>query len=78
MTTIKIEQTRLFESRDYKLSLVGLRVAITTPAGTRVEGVVEMLPLTDMLRPLSGLIVREDSGRWAPIGTEERLEVVNA
>ena len=72
---LTIDSYKLFTSRSYINKLMGTRVAFTTPAGTRVEGVI---PPNPMSRGISSLAVTTDDGRWASLDSDATVEVINA
>ena len=74
MTTITLDAYKIATSRAYINSLLGTRVAHTTPAGTRVEGVITRNPMS---YGISSLAVTSSDGKWASIGHSETLELLN-
>lgn len=73
MKTFTINSYKLFTSRRYINKLMGKRVAFTTAAGTRVEGVITSNPMSC---GISSLAVTTDDGRWASLDSDATVELI--
>ena len=62
-------------SREYLDSLMGKRVAFITPAGTRVVGTITQRPMSTSRVDLA---VTTDSGKWAALGWDDTVEMLDA